>query len=184
MFPLLESTRLFFRPVDPEDFEFLCRLQQDSAVMKHIGPGGPRTPEQTRLSLDRALAQRSLNENFGMWIAEKKSSHQPVGNFILREPSTVEKIKGIEIGFSFVSEQWGLGFATESILIFLEFLAKNFPDEQIVAITHLDNLGSQKSLIKTGFQRAGFATYHDPSTHFSQSSALFLKASNVASSGI
>lgn len=59
----------------------------------------------------------------------------------------------MEIGYSLSPESWGKGIATETVLALISYGFANTDSNEIVAVTTLDNIGSQKVLKKAGFEK-------------------------------
>jgi ribosomal-protein-alanine N-acetyltransferase len=59
----------------------------------------------------------------------------------------------IEIGYVLSREYWGKGFATEVCRAITQYSFENTKTNEVVAITDLENAGSQNVLQKVGFKR-------------------------------
>ena len=65
-------------------------------------------------------------------------------------PSTV--VSGeVELGYSFLKNFWGKGYASESVKGGLEYAFSRLKLSSLVAITQVENIASQKVLLKSGF---------------------------------
>jgi RimJ/RimL family protein N-acetyltransferase len=160
--PVIRSDRLTLRPLSIQDLPFLVRLQSDPEVMKHISNGVVRTPEQVGTSVDRILALRKSQPRLGHWIVQESKSGKDIGTLLLRPPATKESTSGIEIGFSFLPETWGKGYATEAVRAAIEYSAKNLSGERVVALVSETNFASRRVLEKVGMKPLGTATYVNP----------------------
>jgi len=151
---LLESSRLRLRPYIRGDLEFLHELGMDEEVMKYIRPVNYDI-ERTRAELEKMIRQNESSFTKGFWVAESRNSSIPLGSLTLRE---LEGSREIELGYRWKSSYWGKGYATEGALALLDFGFKHGQFEQILAVVHPDNLGSQRVLEKCGFcfYRMGF----------------------------
>jgi RimJ/RimL family protein N-acetyltransferase len=56
----------------------------------------------------------------------------------------------IEVGYAFLPEAWGKGYATEITQKAIEYLNQNFKEREIVAFIQADNLNSRRVLEKSG----------------------------------
>jgi RimJ/RimL family protein N-acetyltransferase len=93
----------------------LTALHQDEAVMRFVG--GVRTPQSTAAYLETNLAYWD-KRGFGLWIIRDES-----GRFIGRagiRPLDVEGVEEIEVGYTFISDVWGKGYASEITAALIE----------------------------------------------------------------
>ena len=171
--PEIRSERLTLRPISIQDLPFLVQLQNTPEVMKHISNGVLRTPEQVKTSLERNLAFRKSRPGLGQWIIQETASGRDVGTLLLRPPATAEKTTGIEVGFSYLPETWGKGYATEALKAAIEYAAQKLPEEQVIALVSRDNGASRKVLEKAGMRPLGTTTYVNPVTGDRFESLLF-----------
>ena len=160
--PLIRSERLLLRPISIDDLPFLIRLQSDPEIMRHIGDGAVRTPEQVNASLSRNLALRESNLGLGQWVVQESATGKDIGSLLLRPPATTEKTPGIEIGFSYLQESWGKGYATEVVAAMIEYSAKKLSGERVVALVSPTNVASRTVLEKAGMKPIGSVTYVNP----------------------
>jgi len=65
----------------------------------------------------------------------------------------VENTNQLEIGYSISEKYWGKGIGTEICRALVHYCLSLSKDKDIVAVTDLDNIGSQKVLTKVGFER-------------------------------
>ena len=85
---------------------------------------------------------------FGLWMVTRKGDLRPLGMCGILKRETLEHP---DIGFAFLPEFAGQGYATESIRVVLGVAAKRFNLSILCAITTPDNHASQKALTKCGF---------------------------------
>lgn len=63
---------------------------------------------------------------------------------------------GVEVGYFFAPDAWGWGYATELARACLDLATRERRWTEISAFAHPENVGSQRVLEKTGFQRSRF----------------------------
>ena len=161
---LHESSRLILRPMSKSDFSFMRELHSSAEVMNYIGSGLVRSEEQTSAGMERALQIEIEDSRLGSWIVIEKESTKAIGNLIIRHPSTNEPQAGLEIGYSFLPEHWGKGFATEAAAAMVSYAKQYFGNVRMVALIEPSNSASRKILEKIGFKPAGMSEYVDPTT--------------------
>ena len=140
----LTTRRLTLRPYTSDDAPLMHRLIGDLRVFFW------RTEPATLEEVETLIAQdiiRHAEQGLGAWAVFKADEF--VGQVILQPlPETGEP----EIGYHFVPEAQGHGYATEAALELLRhgFIGLNLP--RIVAVVLPDNLPSQKVMKKLGLR--------------------------------
>lgn len=144
---VFETERLIvrhFRKSDADDF-FL--LQGDPDVMRFIRPVKNR--EESDAFLFEAIAGYT-EPWMGRWAIEEKEAGRFVGSFVVNPiPGDNDKT---QLGYAFIPDCWGKGFATEVTRGGLTYFNLVTPLQEIYGVVESENLASQKVLLKTGFQ--------------------------------
>lgn len=110
--------------------------------MRYISTGALRTEVQTQDSILKCLELEAENPLLGAWVAETRDgAGTPVGNLILRKPATKEETNGLETGFTFLSEHWRKGFATEASVGIIEYARAQFGTVRFIALIDPANHG-------------------------------------------
>ena len=143
---VLNSARLRLRPFQSDDVDNLFELASDSDVMRYIG-GGPETMEQVEAGLKRAI-ERWQTEGMSWWAVFDLKSNQFLGRCCLQK---LHDLPEIEVGYAFHKKNWRKGFGTEAVGCLLDYGFKTFDFRSVVALTHLQNLPSQRLLERCGF---------------------------------
>ena len=160
--PGIRTSRLLLKPLSIDDLSFMVRMQSDPEVMKHIGGGGVRTPELVRANVERNLNLRLNHPLLGQWIIRIAESGQEIGSILLRPPATATPERGVEIGYSLLTEAWGKGYATEAVRAMIDYVALNMAGESVMAMVSPTHPSSIKVLEKAGMQAAGESVYLSP----------------------
>ena len=144
---IFETQRLLIRQYEMIDFENFYLLNSDEDVMRYIRPVQSR--EKTLAFFNENIEYYKAFPAYGRWAMIEKSTEKFIGSFMLR-PSTA--INGeIELGYSMFKNFWGNGFATESVSGGLNYAFNTLKLKKIIAITQVENIASQKVLLKSGF---------------------------------
>ncbi len=152
MAKILETERLILRTWKPDDAERLFEICGDAEVMKYIGTRKPyETIEQANEFLNWATNYQAEN-NFCRWAVLEKTSDKIVGSCGFACPHGTEEI---ELGYLFGRNFWGKGLATEAATACLKYGFEKLEFPEIIAITDLENVASQKVLEKIGFKKRG-----------------------------
>lgn len=146
---LLETSRLRLRQLTPDDAEFIFKLVNDPAWLRHIGDRGVRTLADAGNYILQGPMQSYARHGFGLFLAELKTSGLPIGICGLLKRET---LPDVDLGFALLPEFRGNGYAHESAAAVLAWGKKTFHLSRVVAITTPDNQASIKVLEKLGFE--------------------------------
>ena len=161
---LLQTPRLTLRPINENDYPLLRSMHLNEKMNSLAGPALLRTEEQSQTGFKYCLQIEKDDPRLGSWITEIKPSQLPIGSVILRKPATKDPMEGLEIGYSFYPEYWGMGLAQESVRAMVEYALREFGPMRIIALVSPVNTASRNVLIKTGFISVGVTDYVNPST--------------------
>ena len=144
---IFETARLLVRPLRIEDFEIFYLLNSDEEVVRYIR--SPKSKEEAFVFLNENIDYCFANPQYGRWAIIEKSSQQQIGVFMLKPSS--RDAQQIELGYSFLKKAWRHGYATESVEGALHYAFEKLGLSQLIAITQIENIASQKVLQKSGF---------------------------------
>ncbi|TXF89759.1 GNAT family N-acetyltransferase [Neolewinella aurantiaca] len=145
----LETERLILRPFLFADAPLIFALNADPEVMKFLPKDEVYTSEEQAADFLDQYIRKAQDWQFSRWTVLRKSDQKKLGWCGLRE---VEKGE-VDLGFRFLREYWGQGYATESGQRWLEYGFNEGKLAQIVAQAAAGNLGSQRVLTKLNFVR-------------------------------
>jgi RimJ/RimL family protein N-acetyltransferase len=136
---MLETARLRLVPLGAEHFDALAAMYADPEVARFLD-GAP---------LDRDEAWRRLALHVGHWAlrgyggfaAVEKSSGATVGRC---GPWFPEGWPALEIGYSFLREFWGRGYATEAAIACARHAYQSLRAPEVISLVSSDNLRSQR----------------------------------------
>jgi RimJ/RimL family protein N-acetyltransferase len=145
----IRTGRLVLREPEARDRAALIELLASPQVGTYLG--GPRPRDQ----LERELPGTPERAP-GLFVVELDGAM--IGQVILRRaegfsvPSTAGKP---ELGYQFLPEAWGFGYAAEACAAALDWLAGELPGEPVVLFTQTANARSMRLAAKLGFTEAG-----------------------------
>jgi RimJ/RimL family protein N-acetyltransferase len=149
---LTERLRLV-RPTSA-DFDALFNMHNDPRMRATLGP--PRTADEGRQYMNRHLDHWDRH-GWGWWIARDRSTNAFLGRGGLRQ-MTVNGRDEVELGYGFIPEAWGRGFATELAreTVRIAFDVLHLPS--LISMTLPTNGASRRVLEKVGFvfERDGY----------------------------
>jgi ribosomal-protein-alanine N-acetyltransferase len=141
---ILSTKRLTLRPYTLSDVELLYKLHSNPSVMQYI-PSGIRTFEETCLDLREDVAHQEKH-GFSKWAVFSKDT----GDFAGRAGwASMDTSNEVEVGFKFLPQYWGNGFATEVLKALLSWGKTNIP-HPLIAFAYPENNASIQVLKKSG----------------------------------
>ena len=158
----IETPRLILREIISEDVDRIFLLDSNPAVMKYIGVKPLTKIEESEETITKIRKQYEEN-GIARWAVIEKASNLLIGWSglkLLTEP--LNGFKNVyELGYRFLPEFWGKGFATESGKAVLEYGFNNMNLDKIYACVDIENVDSDRILKhKLGFEPQG--TFVDP----------------------
>lgn len=144
---IAETDRLILRRLTHEDKHFILRLVNEPSWLRFIGDRNVHSPEDAvRYITDGPMAMYA-KYGFGLFLVVLKGSDTPIGMCGLLKRDTLEHA---DIGFAFLPEYWGQGYAYEAAAATMAYGQKQHGLNKIIAITSPDNASSIKLLKKLG----------------------------------
>ncbi|MBL0178393.1 MAG: GNAT family N-acetyltransferase [Gemmatimonadetes bacterium] len=144
-----ETPRLLLRHFTLDDGEFVLRLLNEPSFHEYIGDKGVRTLEGAHGYLSSGpIASSYATHGHGLNLVVLRETAAPIGMCGLLKRDTLE---APDIGYAFVPEAWGVGYALEAASAILESAWRDFGDARVLAITNAQNDPSQRLLLKLGF---------------------------------
>jgi ribosomal-protein-alanine N-acetyltransferase len=163
------TRRLRLRRFTAEDVGLVAELNADPEVMRYLG--GALTPEQSRAWFQgRILDYYTANPGLGVWATELREGGDCVGMHVLNH---IQGEPLIQVGYRLFRRHWGQGYATEMSLALLRYGYTWMGLSSIAAITSLDNVVSQRVLLKAGLRRQGERSFPHPALAVSGPLAWF-----------
>jgi RimJ/RimL family protein N-acetyltransferase len=146
------TERLVLRRVVATDAQFLCRLLNEPSWVQNIGDRGVRTlPDAERYIQDKFIGSyESLG--FGMYLTELKEEKTPIGLCGLVRRGY---LPGPDIGFAYLPEFWGRGYAFEAAAAVMRYSSSGLGLAKLLAIVKPDNIRSVRLLERLGFAAEG-----------------------------
>ncbi|ETZ22110.1 GNAT family N-acetyltransferase [Pedobacter sp. V48] len=144
---LYQSQNILIREFIPEDKQLFALLFEDEEVTRYIPQ---RSTAQYLELFDSTIADYSKGP-LGRWGIFDTHSRDFIGMYLTRHFEYVAD--QVEIGYVLAKKYWGKGIASEASSALIEYCFRNTDTNQVVAVTDLDNIGSQKVLEKAGLRR-------------------------------
>lgn len=149
---VLETPRLVLREFTHQDDAFVLRLVNEPSWLRFIGDRGVRTLEDARRYLDEGPTRGYARYGFGLWCVTPRDADAPVGMCGLIRRDT---LPDVDLGFAFLPEAWGRGYARESAAAVLDHARDALGLRRVLAITVPENAASIRVLTRIGMRLDG-----------------------------
>ncbi|MCH8201780.1 MAG: GNAT family N-acetyltransferase [Proteobacteria bacterium] len=146
---VLETDRLTLRWLEPGDAPFILELLNQPSFLHFIGDRGVGTIEEARKYIRQGPGRSYAEQGFGLYMVELKDDLKPIGMCGLLRRETLEDV---DLGFAFLPQFWGQGYAYESTKAVLAHGKADFDLKRIVAVTASDNQAAIRLLEKLGLR--------------------------------
>ena len=145
----LITARLTLREFLNADAPFIVTLVNQPSFLRFIGDKKVRTIEDARNYIQTGPRENYKRYGFGQYLVQLKETNKPIGMCGLLKRDTLEDP---DLGFAFLPEAWGNGYAFEAASAVLEHARDHLKLNRVLAITNPDNDASIKLLGRLGFQ--------------------------------
>jgi len=145
----LETKRLLLKPTDVEDSSFIFELVNMPKWSEFIGDRCVNSIDDANLYIVEKIRPQIEKIGYGNYTVILKSEGHKIGTCGLYDR---EGLEGVDIGFAFLPEYEGQGYAFEGSQKLLEVGFTNLAIEKVNAITLPSNIASQKLLEKLGLR--------------------------------
>ncbi len=144
---ILSTERIQMRWLSDDDSEFIIALLNDPAFIRNIADRGVRTTEDA-VKYIKKMRDNYQSQGFGFYLVESLSGEKMgISGIIHREGLTHP-----DIGFAFLPEYCGKGFAFESSFALKNLAQNEWGMKKILAIVSPGNTPSQNLLRKLGLR--------------------------------
>jgi RimJ/RimL family protein N-acetyltransferase len=137
------TSRIYSKPLNHEDAEFIFELLNTDGWKKFIGDRNINSIVDANQYIDKISASNNIN----YFVIIEKESNQKMGLFTIIQR---DFLNNPDIGFAFLPQFEGKGYAYETSKAFIDLLSKKH--SKLCAITNLDNSNSIKLLEKLGLR--------------------------------
>lgn len=142
---MIETERLWIRPLEEADVEALRGVWGDAEVMRYCGGAGDE--ERLRRAVRSCMACQ-VERGYSPFAVLDKSDGRLIGICGFK---SMEDPEGTELIYHFTPTVWGKGCATEAARAVLDWLRRTVPLRYVEASIDPRNKPSQGVLLKAGF---------------------------------
>ncbi len=144
----METPRLLLRQFTMADASLILGLNSKAATVKFLH----EPLLQTIADAEKVLTQIILPQyklNLGRWAVHLKDSNAFIGWCGLKYSAALNET---DIGYRFLEQYWGKGYATEAAKHTLEYAFNTLHLQSVTGRAHIDNTASIKILETIGMQ--------------------------------
>ncbi len=158
--PTIETSRLLLRGWRDADLDSWAEMNADPRVMEFF----PRTYERARADAIAAEIRMGFERNgYGWWAVEIKDSGRFAGVICVDDVHyDVPFAPPREVGWRLAFDTWGHGYATEGAAAALDFAFDRLGWDELVAMTSVLNLRSQRVMQRLGMTRDTAGDFEHP----------------------
>ena len=141
---------MIIREFKPEEEPLFLLIDGDDQLTKYIPK---RSTQESKQLFVNSLAEYYNNNGLGRWGIFNITDNDFIGVCFLK-PSEYDH-NSIELGYRFHFKYWGAGMATEVAKAIVAYGLHQLGLQEINAVTHPENMASQRVLNKAGFVQHG-----------------------------
>jgi RimJ/RimL family protein N-acetyltransferase len=145
----LATERLLLRPATLDDLDAWLAISRDAEEAWFGAPTS--TLDDARANLSKHMAHNE-HHGFSLGVVELRPGDEVVGVAGLTH---LQDGTEIEVGYRFLRECWGRGYATEAARAAIAFGLGELGLERIVAVTRPNNRASRRVMEKCGMSFVG-----------------------------
>lgn len=154
------TSRLHLRPTNVEDADFVLRLMNSPKWLQYIGDRKVKSEEDARQYIKDRMLPQLERLGYSNFTVIRKEDGAKLGSCGLYDR---EGLEGVDLGFAFLPEYEGKGYAYEAARMIKDASSANFNIKKLKAITMEANLSSRKLLEKLDFEFKQLVKLpHDP----------------------
>ena len=139
---ILETKRMWFRRLMPDDLEALYALYSDRETRQYF-PDGTLTYEETKEELEWFLNGHPKHPELGLWATILKENNTFIGRCGLL-PWTLEGREEVEVAYLIDKRYWRQGLGTEAALGVRDYGFEKLNLSRLICMVDPGNVASAK----------------------------------------
>ncbi|BDD05812.1 GNAT family N-acetyltransferase [Aureibacter tunicatorum] len=149
----LESERLYFRKIGPQDAEDIYSLRSQETTMRYMDSKYHQSLKDSEAFIQDNLSIQTKGEGMFFAIIEKESGAF-VGDFVFWKID--DRHHRADIGYMLKPDFWGKGFMQETMKTLLAYAFDEVGIHSIEANVNPENGNSSRALLKIGFEKEAY----------------------------
>ena len=143
----IQTSRLLLRPFTEDDADAYFPLVSDPTVLKYTGEGPVQAIEDARQILLTRPIRDYATHGFGRMAVIERASQRLIGFCGLKY---LPELREVDIGYRFVPDNWGQGYATESARAIMAEASTALQLKKVIGLAYPENAASINVLVKLG----------------------------------
>jgi ribosomal-protein-alanine N-acetyltransferase len=144
--PVMESERLFLRPLLPSDADSFLQVLGDPVAMQHYHAPFTRAEVEAWIERNRIAY---AHDGHALWAVALKGSGEVIGACGLLKQD-LDGVQEIEIAYHIRRDQWRNGYATEAALACVLYAFKFLRAQRVVSLIPAENMAARRVAEKIG----------------------------------
>jgi [ribosomal protein S5]-alanine N-acetyltransferase len=141
----ISTARLTLQLISTDDHEFIRELVNSKGWLAFIGDRNVHSTEDAIAYINKIISTKDLH----YWVVKIKDTDTSVGIISFLKRSYLDHF---DIGFAFLPQFHGFGYAYEATKEVLQIVSKNPQHQTVLATTVPNNIKSIELLIKLGLK--------------------------------
>ncbi|WP_347373166.1 GNAT family N-acetyltransferase [Aequorivita sp. Q41] len=156
----IETERLIMRDIIDEDLHGFFAMDSDAEVHAFLGNKPIKTLEEAK-AIMTSIKQQYAQYGIGRWAVVEKESGAFIGwsGFKFITDTINNKTNYYDLGYRFLKEYWGKGYATETAIASLNHGFEKLNFEEISGIADVKHTASNIILRKAGLIKRNEFTF-------------------------
>jgi [ribosomal protein S5]-alanine N-acetyltransferase len=145
---ILQTPRLYLRRFTMADTSLIVQLNSRTEVLQYLHEV-PVKDEAHAAEILQTIILPQYENNLGRWATHIKETDEFIGWCGLKHRPEIAEV---DLGYRFLPEFWGRGYATEAAKYALEYGFTTLGLKAVTGRAHIENAASLKVLEKIGMQ--------------------------------
>ncbi len=156
----IETKRLLMRDLMDEDVQGMFAMDSDAEVHTFLGNKPIKLIAEAQKYID-AIKRQYIENGIGRWAVVEKESGAFIGwsGFKFVTDDFGGRSHFYDLGYRFIKEFWGKGYATETAVASLNYGFSKLDYKEICGMADVEHTASNKILKKVGLIKRNEFTY-------------------------
>lgn len=154
---IIQTARLSLRQMTEADAVHVFQMNSRLSTVRYLGEPLLASEEEALTILRDRIFPQYNNYNIGRWAVVLTATGEFIGWCGLRYIADDEEY---DLGYRFIEEYWGHGYATEAARSVLDYGHKTLPGARIVAKALVENTASIRVIEKIGMRFERYLQEH------------------------
>lgn len=151
---MIETPRLLLRHFTLDDADAFLQMSSIPEVIRYVGNQPLQSIEEARQGLRDGPLHDYATHGFGRFACVWKETGEVIG---FSGVKFMPQLDAVELGYRFLPPYWGIGLATESSLVSIDYARDVLGLPRLIGLVHPQNVASANVMRKLGFALSGVA---------------------------